>query len=192
MATETKKLSALTEVITVNDNDYLLIVQNGDSKKVQAGKLKGAKNLSEEYVDLVSTDNTDKKFRMILRDDGEPIVYPMEVFTAEGWKQGDNLNVPFKTAAGSGMAKVATADIETLFINQMYGGGTGTAGTVETSVSHSFVELYNNIEVFNNAFRECTQLQKLELDVSKAITMDYMCYGDSALSTIILNFLRPL
>lgn len=33
MATETKKLSALTEVITVNDNDYLLIVQNGDSKK---------------------------------------------------------------------------------------------------------------------------------------------------------------
>ena len=147
MATETKKLSALTEVITVNDNDYLLIVQNGDSKKVQAGKLKGAKNLSEKYVDLVSTDNTDKKFRMILRDDGEPIVYPIEVFTAEGWKQGDNLNVPFKTAAGSGMAKVATADIETLFINQMYGGGTGTAGTVETSVSHSFVELYNNSEV---------------------------------------------
>lgn len=50
-------------------------------------------------------------------------------------------------------------------------------GTVRTS----------NIEVFNNAFRECTQLQKLELDVSKAVTMDYMCYGDSALSTIILN-----
>ena len=147
MATEKKKLSSLTEVVKVNDNDYLLILQNGDSKKVQAGKLQGAKNLSDEYVDLVSKDDTNKQFRMILRDDGEPLVYPIEVFTAEGWKQGDNLNVPFKTAAGSGMAKVATADIETLFINQMYGGGTETAGTAETSVSHSFVELYNSSNV---------------------------------------------
>ena len=147
MATEKKKLSSLTEVVKVNENDYLLILQNGDSKKVKAEKLQGAKNLSDEYVDLVSKDDTNKQFRMILRDDGEPLVYPIEVFTAEGWKQGDNLNVPFKTAAGSGMAKVATADIETLFINQMYGGGTETAGTAETSVSHSFVELYNSSNV---------------------------------------------
>ncbi len=97
MATETKKLSSLTEVVTVNEDDYLLILQNGDSKKVQAGKLQGAKNLSEEYVDLVSVDDTNEQFRMIIRKDGEPIVYPMEVFTAEGWQQGDNLNAPFKT-----------------------------------------------------------------------------------------------
>ena len=146
MATEVKKLSALTEVVNVNGDDYMLILQNGDSKKVKVDKLQGSKNLTEEYIDLVSKDDTNKQFRMILRDDGEPIVYPMEVFTANDWKPGDNLAVPFKTAAGSGMANVATADIETLFINQMYGGGTATAGTAETAVSHSFVELYNNSE----------------------------------------------
>ena len=48
MATEKKKLSSLTEVVKVNENDYLLILQNGDSKKVQAGKLQGAKNLSDD------------------------------------------------------------------------------------------------------------------------------------------------
>ena len=147
MATETKKLSALTEVVTVNEEDYLLILQNGDSKKVQAGKLQGAKNLTNEYVELVSMDDPEKKFRMILRDDGEPMVYPIEVFEAKDWKRGDNLQVPFKTSAGSGMTKVATANIETLFINQMYGGGTETAGTAETAVSHSFVELYNNSDI---------------------------------------------
>ena len=54
MATNGTKISALTEVISVNDDDYIIVNQNGSTKRVKVKAVKGANNLTEEYVELTA------------------------------------------------------------------------------------------------------------------------------------------
>lgn len=114
------KISEMTEISNITDDTYLLTLTNGDNRKIKANCLKGADNLSEDYLDLVS-DNGDK-YRMLINNDGSQTVFPIEAFT--------------------GSDAIAMYDYYNgLIINQIYGGG-ASSGT--PSVSHSFIELYND------------------------------------------------
>lgn len=123
MATEIKgtKMSELTEVVNVNNDDYLLLLTNGENRKVKAKQLKGADNLSNKYLDLVDDDG--QQYRMTINTDGTQTVYPIEAYTGPDAMPGSK-------------------DYSGLIINQIYGGG--PSSTAGTSVSHSFIELYND------------------------------------------------
>lgn len=123
MAAEKKKISELNETIITNNEDYVAIVQNGTTKKVKLQYIKGAENLTSEYVELSGDDGKNYRLRV---QDGKPYVYPAEADTAPDLTEGDNQR------------------FWGLIINQIYGGG---SALVDTSVSHSFIELYNTLDV---------------------------------------------
>ena len=55
MATNGKKISELTEVLSVDtNNDYVVISRNGDNKKLKVANLMGSTNVGLNYVDLIS------------------------------------------------------------------------------------------------------------------------------------------
>ena len=116
-----KKISELPETSRVQSEDYLMVVQDGSNKKVKVSAIRGATNLTEQYLELTAEDGT--SYRAMVNQDGELIVMPSEFDTAEAPNDNDN-----QLYWG-------------LIINQMYGGGSQVGA--ETSVSHSFVELYN-------------------------------------------------
>lgn len=118
--TEGTKISEMTEIINVDNEGYLLMVTNGENKKIKAKYLKGADNLSENYLDLIAENGN--KYRMTINNDGSQTIYPIEAYT------GSDAIVTFDYYNG-------------LIINQMYGGG-DASGT--PPVSHSFIELYND------------------------------------------------
>ena len=114
-----KKVSQLTETINLTNEDYMMIVQSGRNKKVKVGLLKGADNLSSDYLELVGDDG--ENYRLKIKN-GKPYVYPSAVDTATPPSEGQNLLY------------------DGLIINRMYGGG---QALVNTAVSHGFIELYN-------------------------------------------------
>ena len=116
-----KKISELSETTKVQADDYLMIVQDGSNKKVKVSAIRGATNLTEQYLELTAEDGAN--FRATINEEGQLIVMPSEADTAEAPNESDN-----QLYWG-------------LIINQMYGGGSQVGA--ETSVSHSFVELYN-------------------------------------------------
>ena len=120
MSTNGTKISALNEVLSVSNDDYVIVNQNGTTKKVKVQAIKGADNLTSDYVELTATNGG--KYRLKVNEDGEMICYPSEVDTAKEAKEGENIYY------------------DGLIINQIYGGGNAI---VETPVSHSFIELYN-------------------------------------------------
>ena len=120
MATNGTKISALNETLAVNNDDYIVINQDGATKRVKVGAIKGADNLTDEYVELVSENG--EKYRLIVNEEGELIAYPSIADTAREAVEGENNYY------------------DGLIINQIYGGG---SAIVETPVSHSFIELYN-------------------------------------------------
>lgn len=107
-----------TETTSPGNDDYILINQGGVQKKVKIGTIKGAENLTEEYLELTGDDG--EKYRLSILN-GKLIALPASAFTKTAPNPGDQ------------------ALYRGLMINSMY--GTGTSSTC--AISHSFVELYN-------------------------------------------------
>ena len=145
-----KKISELTEVLSVDiENDYVVIARSGDNKKLKVANRMGSTNVGENFVDLKAMENG-KEYRLILNDDGKVQIFPKEAVEGHVYAEGDNLQMPLKMATGAGETEkiLATASTHALVINQAYGGGDIVpSSTLSTSVSHSFIELYNRNDV---------------------------------------------
>ena len=76
-----KKISELPETSRVQSEDYLMVVQDGSNKKVKVSAIRGATNLTEQYLELTAEDGT--SYRAMVNQDGELIVMPSEFDTAE-------------------------------------------------------------------------------------------------------------
>ena len=147
MATNGKKISELTEVLSVDtNNDYVVISRNGDNKKLKVANMMGSTNVGLNYVDLISYEDG-AEYRLIINDDGKAQIFPKESVIGHTYAENDNLQTPLKMSAyvGSSQTALATANNGGIVINQIYGGGDIVpSSTLQApSVSHSFVELYN-------------------------------------------------
>ena len=118
----TKNWFSATQKTTVNDNDKILVYDGSDSRIIEVSLLKGATNLTENYVELKSVDG--ELYRVYIDAEGNAKAIKSEVFNGAKPSVEDNTNQKY----------------EALIINQMWGGGDLLTGT---AVSHSFIELYN-------------------------------------------------
>ena len=118
----TKKWYEVTQKLSVNDTDKILVWDGTNSRTVELGLIRGIENVTDEYVELVASDGT--TYRAMVDGKGELKVVKSEVFTAPDPAPEDNISDKYQA----------------LIINQMYGGGDLLSGT---AVSHSFIELYN-------------------------------------------------
>ena len=126
MAETKKKWFSITQKNSVNDTDKILVYDGSVSRIIDVGLLKGADNLTNEYVELEGKDGN--LYRVFIDREGNTKSIKSEAFTANPPNEEDNLEGKYQA----------------LIINQMYGGGDNLTGT---AVSHSFIELYN----LNNA-----------------------------------------
>ena len=117
-----KKWFEVTQKASVNTTDKILVYDGSVSRTVEVGLLKGASNLTNEYVELEGKDG--KLYRVFIDKEGNTKAIKSEVFTANVPKEEDNIEPKYQA----------------LIINQVYGGGDNLSGT---AVSHSFIELYN-------------------------------------------------
>jgi hypothetical protein len=119
-----KKWFEVTQKISVNDTDKILIydTNNKVSRTIEVSLLKGADNLTDEYVELQGKDG--KLYRVFVDKEGNTKAIKSEAFTGNIPNETDNLEDKYQA----------------LIINQIYGGGDNLSGT---AVSHSFIELYN-------------------------------------------------
>lgn len=119
----TKNWFDVTQKNTVNETDKILVYdETNGSRIVPASSLKGADNLTDKYVEVTGDDG--KLYRVKVDVLGNPVAIKSEAFTATAPSESDNTNAVYQA----------------LIINQMWGGGDLLTGT---SVSHSFIELYN-------------------------------------------------
>ena len=119
----TKNWFDVTQKNTVNETDKILVYdETNGSRIVPASSLKGADNLTDKYVEITGDDG--KLYRVKVDVLGNPVAVKSEAFTATAPSESDNTNDVYQA----------------LIINQMWGGGDLLTGT---SVSHSFIELYN-------------------------------------------------
>ena len=120
------KISALTETLNVTGDEYVIINQDGVTKRTKISNITsiggGSGSLTGEYVEL--TAETGEVYRLKVDDRGELIAYSPEVDTAEPAQADANQNILF----------------DGLIINQIYGTGNDIK---EQPVTHSFIELYN-------------------------------------------------
>lgn len=116
------KISALTETININGNEYIIINQDGVTKRTKISNVQGATNLTNDYLELTADDGS--SFRVKVDSNGELVAYDPAVDTATPVEAGTNANLLF----------------DGLIINQIYGTGSNIA---EQPVTHSFIELYN-------------------------------------------------
>lgn len=78
MATEGKKISQLTEVLSVDkENDYIIVQRGTDNKKLKLANVMTTDNMGDNYVDLKSYEDK-SEFRLIINDDGKVQVFPKE------------------------------------------------------------------------------------------------------------------
>ena len=119
MAVEGRKISEATQIVKLTGEEIIPVSADGLAKAVKVKYLKGADNLSSEYVDLVADDGNTYRVKV---QNGQLVAIPLEVFSKEPAVEGDNTL------------------FDGLIINKMYGGG---SAIVETPISHSFIELYN-------------------------------------------------
>ena len=108
-----------TEVLTVANASYILVNQDGINKKVQVSAVKGASNLTDKFVEVIGDDGV--SYRMTVKN-GKFYAYPAAVDTSVAAVAGSQLS------------------FDGLIINRMFGGG---SALLDTSCSHSFIELYN-------------------------------------------------
>ena len=120
------KISALTETLNVTGDEYVIINQDGVTKRTKISNITsvggGSGSLTGEYVEL--TAETGEVYRLKVDDRGELIAYSPEVDTAEPAQADAGQNILF----------------DGLIINQIYGTGNDIK---EQPVTHSFIELYN-------------------------------------------------
>ena len=113
----------VTQKNTVNETDKILVYdETNGSRIVPAGSLKGADNLTSDYVEITGDDGNLYRVKVDVLGNAKAI--KSEAFTATAPSESDNTNDKYQA----------------LIINQMWGGGDLLTGT---SVSHSFIELYN-------------------------------------------------
>ena len=122
MAETKKKWFSITQKGSVNDTDKILVYDGSVSRTIEVGLLKGADNLTNEYVELEGKDGN--LYRVFIDREGNTKSIKSEAFTSTVPKEEDNLEGKYQA----------------LIINQIYGGGDSLTGT---AVSHSFIELYN-------------------------------------------------
>lgn len=113
------KISQLIQTINLTGEELVPVSIDGQNKVVKTKYLKGADNLTNEYVEVTGDDG--KSYRILVKNQ-KAIAVPSEVYTSTPAKDGENVL------------------FDGLVINQIYGGG---LEIVETPVSHSFIELYN-------------------------------------------------
>ena len=114
------KISQLTETVSITGEEYIIINQDGTTKRTKLSNVKGADNLTSEYIELTADDGT--KFRVKVDANGELVAYNPAVDTAQPVESGQNVLY------------------DGLIINQIYGTGNDIK---EQPVTHSFIELYN-------------------------------------------------
>ena len=114
------KISQLTETISITGEEYIIINQDGTTKRTKLSNVKGADNLTSEYIELTADDGS--KFRVRVNSNGELIAYDPQVDEAESATSGQNVLY------------------DGLIINQIYGTGNDIK---EQPITHSFIELYN-------------------------------------------------
>ena len=117
-----KKWFEATQKVSVNNTDKILVYDGTVSRTIEIGLLKGADNLTNEYVELEGKDGN--LYRVFIDKEGNTKAIKSEAFTANVPNVEDNLDPKYQA----------------LIINQIYGGGDNLNGT---AVSHSFIELYN-------------------------------------------------
>ena len=119
---EGKRWYSVTQKNKVNPTDKMLIYDGSSSYVVPLSLVKGADNLTNEYVELEGEDG--ELYRVSVDCNGNPHAIKSSAFTASNPNVDDNTNPVYQA----------------LIVNQMYGGGDLLEGT---AVSHSFIELYN-------------------------------------------------
>ena len=102
-----KKISELNQTINVTGEELVPILIDGQNKVVKTKYLKGADNLTGEYVDLIGDDGNTYRMKVV---NGKASFTKIDAFTAEGATEGEN------------------ATFDGLIINQMYGGGDAMVG----------------------------------------------------------------
>lgn len=107
---------------SINDSDLIMVYDGNSSKLITADLLKGADNVSDDYVELTGEDGN--SYRIKVDSLGKAHAIKSEAFTAVNPNPTDNTNDKYQA----------------LIINQMWGGGNDLTGT---AISHSFIELYN-------------------------------------------------
>ena len=117
-----RKWFEATQKNNISDTDKILVYDGNVSRTVEVGLLKGASNLTNEYVELEGKDGN--LYRVYIDNEGNTKAIKSEAFTGTIPNEEDNLEPKYQA----------------LIINQMYGGGDNLSGT---AVSHSFIELYN-------------------------------------------------
>lgn len=122
MADTKKQWYSITQKGSVNSTDKILVHDGTVSRTIEVGLLKGADNLTSEYVELEGKDGN--LYRVFVDKEGNTKTIKAEAFTGVTPNESDNLEDKYQA----------------LIINQMYGGGDNLSGT---AVSHSFIELYN-------------------------------------------------
>ncbi len=114
-----KKMSELTQTTNITGEELILISLGGQNKTVKAKVLKGADNLTNDYLELLGDDGNTYRMSVV---NGETRIVRTDAYTSTPAKDGDNIY------------------FDGLIINQMYGGGSAVSGT---PISHGFIELYN-------------------------------------------------
>ena len=87
------KISALTETIKINGNEYIIINQDGVTKRTKISNVQGATNLTNDYLELTADDGS--KFRVKVDSNGELVAYDPAVDTATPVEAGTNANLLF-------------------------------------------------------------------------------------------------
>lgn len=116
------KITELSQKASVNSTDKIMVIDGTEAKLVEVSLLKGADNLTGEYVELNGLDGN--LYRVYVDSEGKAKAIKSEAFTANPPSVDNNLEGKYQA----------------LIINQMWGGGENLTGT---AVSHSFIELYN-------------------------------------------------
>ena len=54
------KISALTETVNINGEEYIIINQDGVTKRTKISNVQGATNLTDNYLELVADGRSEK------------------------------------------------------------------------------------------------------------------------------------
>ncbi len=113
------KISELNETINITGDEYIIINQDGITKRTKVSNISNTGSATE-YIEMVA--DTGETYRVKVDGNGELVAYDPKVDTGSPATSGQNILY------------------EGLIINQIYGTGSNIA---EQPLTHSFIELYN-------------------------------------------------
>ena len=89
MADQKKNWFSVIQKSNVNDTDKILVYDGNNSRTVEISKIRGASNLTNEYVELQGGDG--KLYRVYVDNEGNAKAIKSEAFTATNPSVNDNL-----------------------------------------------------------------------------------------------------